>query len=60
MRKQYEEVLKSYFHKKLFQRRDELGISQEKWRISWQWAAALMWIWITARAAAAVSHWPGF
>lgn len=30
MRKQYEEVLKSFFHKKLFHRRDELGISQEE------------------------------
>lgn len=30
MRKQYEEVLKSHFHKKLFYRRAELGISQEE------------------------------
>lgn len=30
MRKQYEEVLKAFFHEKLFHRRDELGISQEE------------------------------
>lgn len=30
MRKQYEEVLKSFFHEKLFYRREELGISQEE------------------------------
>lgn len=30
MRKQYEEVLKSFFHEKLFYRRVELGISQEE------------------------------
>lgn len=30
MRKQYEEVLKTFFHKKLFYRRAELGISQDE------------------------------
>ena len=30
MRKQYEEVLKSLFHEKLFRRRAELGLTQEE------------------------------
>jgi len=30
MRKHYEEVLKMFFHKELFRRREELGITQEE------------------------------
>lgn len=30
MRKEYEKVLKEFFHKKVFHRRDELAISQEE------------------------------
>lgn len=30
MRKQYEKVLKAFFHEKLFRCREELGISQEE------------------------------
>ena len=30
MRKQYTEILKSFFHERVYSRRKELGISQEK------------------------------